>query len=67
MSVMSYFPKAPDLRMPKLPDGKDELGICWKGRVVQGDLGVREALIRQAAGLSIERDAIRSQPSKADG
>ena len=58
MSSSCYFQKAGDLRMPKLPDGRDELGIRWKGPVAQGDLGLREALARQAAGLPLERDDI---------
>src|SRR5690242_3847226 len=56
MSIAAYFSKSADLRMPKLPDGKDELGIRWTGRIVEGGLGVREALILQAAGVPVQPD-----------
>ena len=60
MSISGYFQKVRDLRMPKLPDPQDELGIRWKGPVVQGDLSVREAFARRAAGLPLERDDSRA-------
>ena len=48
MSVSGYFRKRDELelRMPRLEDGVDELGIRYEGDVLTGRMTVAEALFR---------------------
>jgi len=57
MSVDTHFPSPPDMRMPKNPDGVDELGIRYEGPVLTGRVGVREAFRDEATKLSGHRES----------
>jgi hypothetical protein len=57
MSVESYFPGPPDLRMPDNPGGVDALGIRYEGPVLSGKLGVRQAFRKQATQMCGPRES----------
>ena len=57
MSVDSHFPGPPDIRMKENPDDTDALGIRYKGPVLSGKLGVRQAFRKQASEMCGPRES----------
>jgi hypothetical protein len=57
MSVDSHFPGPPDIRMPENPDATDALGIHYKGPVLSGKMGVRQAFRKQAREMCGPRES----------
>jgi len=57
MSVDCHFPAPPDTRMPKNPEGVDELGIRYTGPVLTGMAGVRQTFRDEAYKLAAHRES----------
>jgi len=58
MSVDCHFPAPPDTRMPKNPEGVDELGIRYTGPVLTGMAGVRQTFRDEAYKLCGHRESL---------
>jgi hypothetical protein len=57
MSVDSYFPGPPDIRMKENPGVTGALGIRYEGPVLSGKMGVRQAFRKQASELCGPRES----------
>ncbi len=44
MSIFSYLPSTPDLRMPRRTKRAGDLPIHWQGEILEGKATVRDAI-----------------------
>ncbi len=61
MSILGYFTKIHETRMPRADSRPDPLGIRWHGQVLEGDCSVQDAQLRidRAAHLQLLQDRLR--------